>query len=654
MARGMANMGGLGGVGGMGGGGGQLGAWQMMRTFRRDDSVKNSQVPKGTVKRIVNFGKPYTKILSLYLFLIILSAVASAASPLIYRAIIDDGIARHDSRVIIGWAIVAGVLAIVSAGLTLWQRYVSAVVGEGLIYDMRSKVFAHIQRMPLAFFTRTQTGALVSRLNNDILDAQSAFTNLFSSVIGNFVTVIIILAAMFTLSWEITLVAVALLPLFIIPARWIGKKIQIITRESYNLNAKMTNTMTERFNVSGALLMMLFGNPSKESHLFNGRAGRVRDIGVSQAMYTASFLVALLTVASLATAIVYGWGGVLAVHSILEIGTVVALGTYLTRLYAPLTSLSNVQIDLMTALVSFDRIFEVLDLEPMVKDKPGAVDILPGPAKVEFSHVDFHYPRADEVSLASLESVATLDQTPNNQVLNDVSFVAEPGQMVALVGPSGAGKTTISHLIPRLYDPDSGSVTISGTDLKDATLSSVRQRVGVVTQDAHLFHETIRENLAYAKEDATDEEMLKALEAAQIINLVQSLPEGLDTVVGDRGYRLSGGEKQRIALARLLLKAPDVVVLDEATAHLDSESELAVQKALSKALEHRTSIVIAHRLSTIKQADKIIVVNGGRVVETGRHEELLKLGGLYAELYMTQFATQEEASISQEPTLEQL
>jgi len=644
----------MGGMGAMGGGMGNLSAWQTMRTFRRDGSVKKSQVPKGIVKRIVKFGRPYRNILSLYLVLIILSAVASAASPLIYRAIIDDGIAKHDSRVIIGWAIVAGVLALISAGLTLWQRYVSAKVGEGLIYDMRVKVFAHIQRMPLAFFTRTQTGALVSRLNNDILDAQSAFTNIFSSVIGNFVTVLIILAAMFTLSWEITLVALALLPLFILPARWIGRKIQIITRESYNLNATMTNTMTERFNVSGALLMMLFGNPVQESKTFNERTGRVRDIGVLQAMYTAAFLVSLLSIASIATAVVYGWGGVLATDNILEIGTVVALATYLTRLYAPLTSLSNVQIDLMTALVSFDRVFEVLDLEPMVKDKPGAIDILPGPAQVEFNHVGFHYPRADEVSLASLESVATLDQTPSNQVLFDISFVAEPGELIALVGPSGAGKTTISHLIPRLYDPDEGSVKIRGINLKDATLSSVRSRVGVVTQDAHLYHETIKENLAYAKSDATEEEMLAALEAAQILPLIETLPNGLDTVVGDRGYRLSGGEKQRIALARLLLKAPDIVVLDEATAHLDSESELAVQKALAVALQNRTSIVIAHRLSTIKQANKIVVINQGRVIETGTHEELIRLGGLYAELYMTQFASQEEPEDNKEPTLEQL
>ncbi len=641
----------MGGMGGMAGGMGNLGAWQTMRTFRRDGSVKKSQVPKGIVKRIIQFGRPYRNILSLYLVLIILSAVASAASPLIYRAIIDDGIAKHDSGVIIGWAVVAGVLAVVSAGLTLWQRYVSAKVGEGLIYDMRVKVFAHIQRMPLAFFTRTQTGALVSRLNNDILDAQSAFTNIFSSVIGNFLTVLIILAAMFTLSWEITLVALALLPLFVLPARWIGRKIQVITRESYNLNASMTNTMTERFNVSGALLMMLFGDPVKESKTFNERTGRVRDIGVLQAMYTAAFLVSLLSIASIATAVVYGWGGVLATKNILEIGTVVALATYLTRLYAPLTSLSNVQIDLMTALVSFDRVFEVLDLDPMVKDKPGAIDILPGPAKVEFSHVDFHYPRADEVSLASLESVATLDQTPSNQVLFDISFVVEPGQLIALVGPSGAGKTTISHLVPRLYDPDEGSVKIRGIDLKDATLSSVRSRVGVVTQDAHLYHETIKENLAYAKSDATEKEMLDALEAAQILPLIESLPDGLDTVVGDRGYRLSGGEKQRIALARLLLKAPDIVVLDEATAHLDSESELAVQKALSIALQNRTSIVIAHRLSTIKQANKIVVINQGRVVETGTHEELIRSGGLYAELYMTQFATQEDVSDDKESTL---
>jgi ATP-binding cassette subfamily B protein len=494
--------------------------------------------------------------------------------------------------------------------------------------------------MPIAFFTRTQTGALVSRLNNDVLDAQQAFTDTFSSVVGNVITVAITLTAMLLLSWPITLVALALLPIILLPARWVGRRIQALTRESYNLNAKMISMMTERFNVAGALLVKLFGEPMREIHSFEEKAGRVRDIGVTQAMYTRVFMAAILLTASLATALVYGWGGVLAASGALQVGTVVALTAYLNRLYGPLTALSNVQVDIMTALVSFDRVFEVLDLEPMVAEKPDAVAIPPGPATIEFDHVDFSYPRAEEVSLASLESVAVLDQAPSQQVLFGVSFTALPGQLVALVGPSGGGKTTISHLIPRLYDVRAGAIRIDGVDLRDATMDSIRREVGVVTQDAHLFHDSIRANLLYARPGASDEELNEALVAAQIMPLVESLPAGLDTVVGDRGYRLSGGEKQRIAIARLLLKAPDVVVLDEATAHLDSESELAVQLALKTALAGRTSVVIAHRLSTVREADQILVVVEGRIVERGTHTNLLAAGGVYAEFYETQFARQ--------------
>jgi ATP-binding cassette subfamily B protein len=494
--------------------------------------------------------------------------------------------------------------------------------------------------MPIAFFTRTQTGALVSRLNNDVLDAQQAFTDTFSSVVGNVIGVTITLAAMLLLSWQITLVALALLPIILLPARWVGRRIQALTRESYNLNAKMISMMTERFNVAGALLVKLFGEPLREIRSFEEKAGRVRDIGVTQAMYTRVFMAAILLTASLATALVYGWGGVLAADGALQVGTVVALTAYLNRLYGPLTALSNVQVDIMTALVSFDRVFEVLDLEPMVAEKPGATAIPDGPATIEFDHVDFSYPKAEEVSLASLESVAVLDQAPSQQVLFDVSFTARPGQLVALVGPSGAGKTTISHLIPRLYDVRSGAIRINRVDLRDATLDSIRREVGVVTQDAHLFHDTIRANLLYAKPDASGDELDEALRAAQIMPLVESLPAGLDTVVGDRGYRLSGGEKQRIAIARLLLKAPKVVVLDEATAHLDSESELAVQVALKTALAGRTSVVIAHRLSTVREADQLLVVVEGRIVQRGTHTELLAAGGVYAELYRTQFQRQ--------------
>ncbi len=619
---------------------GGMGSWGMMRSFGRDGSVKQQKLPPGLLRRIADFARPYRWMLAVFLVLIILDAIVTASSPLIYRAIIDNGILKRNPSLIVKLALLVGILALVDVGLSLWQRWISARVGESLIFDMRTKVFAHFQKMPVAFFTRTQTGALVSRLNNDVLDAQRAFTDTLSSVVSNFISVAIMLAAMLVLSWEITIVALVLLPLFIVPARFVGKRIQSITRESYNLNAKMTNTMTERFNVAGAMLVKLFGHRKDEIDGFEEKAGRVRDIGITQAMYTRIFMASLLLVASLATALVYGWGGVLAARGALAVGTVVALTQYLTRLYAPLTALSNVQVDVMTALVSFDRVFEVLDLTPMIDEKPGAVAIPRGPASIDFVHVDFRYPTAEEVSLASLESVAVLDQTPSSQVLFDISFHVEPGELVALVGPSGAGKTTMSLLVSRLYDVTSGSILISGVDLRDATLNSLQNVIGVVTQDVHLFHETLRSNLLYAKPDASDAELLEALRAAQILPLVESLPDGLDTEVGERGYRLSGGEKQRVAIARLLLKAPDVVVLDEATAHLDSESEVAVQLALKTALSARTSVVIAHRLSTVRDADQILVISEGRIVERGRHLDLLAQEGLYAELYTTQFAPQ--------------
>jgi ATP-binding cassette subfamily B protein len=612
-----------------------------MRSFRRDESVKDVKLAPGTLRRIADFAAPYRWVLTVFMVVVVIDAAIGVVNPLILREIIDQGILHKETGLIEGLALLAAGLAVVDAALGLGERWVSAIVGEGLIFDMRARVFAHVQSMPIAFFTRTQTGALVTRLNNDVLGAQQAFTDILSSVVSNLVSVVLVLGAMLFLSWKITLVALLLLPVFVVPARRIGRRLGGIVKESYALNAEMNTTMTERFNVAGALLVKLFGHPETERNEFDRRAGRVRDIGVTQAMYGRVFFTSLTLTAALATALVYGWGGVQVVHHELEIGTVVALTAYLNRLYGPLTALSNVNVDIMTALVSFQRVFEVLDLEPMIKEKPGAVAIARGPATVEYDHVDFSYPTAEEVSLASLESVAVLEQAPQHQVLFDVSFVAKPGQLVALVGPSGAGKTTMSHLVSRLYDVKSGAVRINDVDLRDATLASIRAVVGVVTQDAHLFHDSIRANLQFAKPDASDEEMFAALEQAQILPLVESLPDGLDTVVGDRGYRVSGGEKQRIAIARLLLKAPDVVVLDEATAHLDSESELAVQNALSTALAGRTSIVIAHRLSTVLQADQILVVDDGRIVERGRHAQLVAQNGVYSDLYRTQFERQQ-------------
>ncbi len=633
-------------------GGSGMGGWHLMRSFRRDENVRSEALSPGLVRRIARFAAPYHRLLLVFLVLIVVDALVGAANPLVYRSIIDNGILPRDSGLVVGLALLLVVLAIFDAALSVVERWISARVGEGLIFDMRTQVFAHFQRMPIAFFTRTQTGALVSRLNNDVLDAQSAFTNTLSSVVGNAITVVVTLVAMAFLSWQITLLAVLLFPLFVLPARWVGRRIQVITRESYNLNAAMTSTMTERFNVAGALLVRLFGQPLREIRSFETKAGRVRDIGVTQAMLTVAFMTSLLLTASIATALVYGVGGVLAVDGSLGVGTIVALAAYLNRLYGPLTALSNVQVSVMTALVSFDRIFEVLDLKPLVAERPDAVDLERGPAGIEFDHVDFSYPTASEVSLASLESVAVLDQAPTGQILFDISFTARPGELVALVGPSGAGKTTISQLVPRLYDVREGAVRINGVDVRDVRFESLRQMIGVVTQDAHLFHDTIRANLLYARPDASEEELLRALGAAQIGSFVESLPDGLETVVGDRGYRLSGGEKQRIALARLLLKAPDIVVLDEATAHLDSESEIAVQQALRIALAGRTSIVIAHRLSTIHRADRILVVSEGRIVERGTHAELIVSGGLYAELYRKQFSSQDDRGTDEEAAVD--
>jgi ATP-binding cassette subfamily B protein len=627
---------------GMGGGGGQFGS--VMRSMRRDESVKGQHVTKGTSRRMLRFARPYRKILAWFLVLVTVDAVIGIINPLLFRSIINSLTSGHPSKhLIITLSVVAALVAVADTVLTISIRWVSAKVGEGLIYDMRSQVFEHIQKMPIAFFTRTQTGALISRLNNDVIGAQQAFTDTLSSVVSNLISVTLVLIVMFYLSWQITLISLVILPVFVIPAKRVGRKLSVITREAYGINAEMNNTMNERFNVSGALLVKLFGRPEEEREAFESKAGRVRDIGVTQAMYARFFIAALSLTAALATAVVYGWGGVQAIDGALSVGTVVALAAYLTRLYTPLTALSNVQIDVMTALVSFDRVFEVLDLPPMIVDSPDARPVPKGPASIEFDGVDFRYPTAEEVSLASLESVAVLDTTVSAQVLFDVSFTVRPGQMMALVGPSGAGKTTISQLLPRLYDVTSGAIRINGLDIRQATLASLAATVGVVTQDAHLFHDTIRNNLVYSRPDATQGELDAAIAGAQIATMVESLPDGLDTVVGDRGYRLSGGEKQRLAIARLLLKAPEIVVLDEATAHLDSESEAAVQLALATALQGRTSLVIAHRLSTVREADEILVLDHGRVVERGRHEDLLSAGGQYAELYRIQFEGQDAA-----------
>ncbi|HUV57574.1 MAG TPA: ABC transporter ATP-binding protein [Acidimicrobiales bacterium] len=617
------------------------GARMGMKSLRQDRSILEHRIKSGTLPRILEFAKPYRPVLIVFLVAVVFDAVVSSVSPLVLRGIINEIVHGHRESIIIDLAVLTAVLAVVDAVLSLFERRISAVIGESLIFDLRAKVFAHIQEMPIAFFSRTQTGALISRLNNDVIGAQQAFTDLFSNVVGNLILVTIMLAAMFVLSWQITLVSLLLLPMFLIPARRVGRKLGTLFQRGMELNAEMNMVMTERFNVSGAMLVKLFGRPQDELDFFERRAGQVRDIGVRQATYQRFFFIALSLTASLATAFAYGFGGVAALHRTLAVGTVVALTAYLGRLYGPLTALSNLNIDYMSAMVSFERLFEVLDLEPMIKESATAREIPAGPAELRFEHVDFSYPGADEVSLASLEAVARLESTPRTDVLHDVSFVVAPGTMTALVGHSGAGKTTMSMLVSRLYDVDRGRVTINGVDVREATTASLNAMVGVVTQDPHLFHDTLRANLVFARPDATADEIDDSLRSAQIYDLVQSLPLGLDTVVGERGYRLSGGEKQRVALARLLLKAPRLVVLDEATAHLDAESEAAVQRALDQTMATRTSLVIAHRLSTIRNADQILVIENGDIAQRGTHEELFAAGGIYRDLYETQFARQE-------------
>lgn len=631
--------------GGMGGGMGGPGGFAS--SFRKDASVVDHRLKPGTTRRVAGYARPYLRQIIAFLGLTVVSSLLVVATPLLLQRIIDDGVVDRDTRLVVVLASLVAVVAVVEAALNLLERWYSSRIGEGLIYDLRTDVFDHVQQQSIAFFTRTQTGSLVTRLNTDVIGAQQAFTSTLASLVSNVVTLIAVLTTMFALSWQITLVALLVVPLILLPARRVGRRLAGYRRTAMALNAEMGNRMTERFNVAGALLVKLFGSPGREHAEFAARAAAVRDIGVKQAMSNRVFFVSLGAMASLATALVYGVGGVLAVQGAITVGTLVAFAGLLGRLYGPITGLSNVQVDVMSALVSFERVFEVLDLRPMLTDAEDARDLPPGPLDVTLRDVTFTYPRGEDVSLLSLES-PTADvegaaaegrtRTQEGPVLRRVSFTARPGEMLALVGPSGAGKTTVTSLIARLYDPDSGVVEVGGLDVRTVRAESLHGAIGVVTQDAHLFHDTIRANLAYARPDATEAEMWHALADAQVAELVRRLPDGLDTVVGDRGHRLSGGEKQRVAIARMLLRSPRIVVLDEATAHLDSESEAAVQRALDRAMVGRTSVVIAHRLSTVRAADTIVVLEDGRVIETGTHAELLAVGGLYAELHATQFA----------------
>jgi ATP-binding cassette subfamily B protein len=592
---------------------------------------------KATLRRIGGFARPHRRELAWFLLLSVVTAVLAIATPVLAGRVVDAIVDGAALGVVVRLALLIALIAIVEAGLGLVNRWLSASIGEGLILDLRTAVFDHVQRMPIAFFTRTRTGALVSRLNNDVIGAQRAFSDTLSGVVSNIVTLVLTFVVMVGISWQITLLALLLLPVFVVPARRMGTKLARLEREAADHNAAMGTQMTERFSAPGAMLVKLFGRPQEESIEFATRAGRVRDIGVKTAMVQWVFVTALTLVSALALAVVYGLGGFYALRGQLEAGAVVSLALLLTRLYAPLTALATARVEVMSALVSFDRVFEVLDLKPLIADKPGARSVPAGPVSVEFEDVRFGYPSAEKVSLASLEEVAQLDSRGGVEVLHGISFRVEPGQMVALVGSSGAGKSTMAQLLPRLYDVDSGAVLLGGVDVRDLTGESIRETLGMVTQDGHLFHESVRANLLLARPEASEEELWEVLRRARLDALVRSLPDGLDTVVGERGYRLSGGERQRLTIARLLLARPRVVILDEATAHLDSTSEAAVQAALSEALTGRTAVVIAHRLSTVRAADFILVVEEGRIVERGTHVELLAAGGRYEELYRTQF-----------------
>jgi len=610
--------------------------WMSFRSLTADQSVKNQKLRPGTLKRIARFAVPYKASLTLFLITVVIDAFLIVATPLLLRRLIDEGVIPKNTELVTNLAIAVGVIAVADALFSMAGRWFSSRIGEGLIYDLRKQIFEHVQKQSIAFFTRTQTGALISRLNSDVIGAQQAFTSTLSGVISNLLSLILVALAMFTLSWQITLISLVLLPVFLIPTKWVGRKLQGYTRQSFDLNAGMSATMTERFNVSGALLVSLYGDSKKEKNEFAEKARRVADIGISIAMLNRIFFIALTSVAAVATAVAYGIGGHLAISGELTVGTLLAITALLARLYGPLTALSNVRVDVMSALVSFERVFEVLDLKPMVTDRVDAKNLTDTKLDLRFKDVSFSYPKAEEISLASLEITAKPEIVSSGEVLKGVSFTVASGTLTGIVGPSGAGKSTISSLIPRLYDVNQGVISINGTDIRDYTIKSLRNSIGVVTQDSHMFHDSILVNLKYAKSDATSNEIEAACKLARIWDFIQSLPNGVDTVVGERGHRLSGGEKQRLAIARLLLKQPSLVILDEATAHLDSENEALVQAALKEALVGRTSIVIAHRLSTIAHADQILVIDNGEIVEQGKHEQLVEKRGLYFDLFERQ------------------